>query len=187
MGTVAFLAARCVGITLAGKLPVGTARVLPSDLVVASGAIHPVRNGLARPHTRCVYLGVALAAGLFHMARVAQLAEVHVHGLPVARPPQLLVRVAVQAVRIGHALRVEDIADLVRLMAIHARGQDIYFLFPQRATNDLPVHRFDLRVAFRARRGYVSPRDRRSGIGVGQDQMRRMACRAVGRHRQPLL
>jgi hypothetical protein len=73
---------------------------------------------------------VALAAGSFAVPRMAQLAQVDVHGLPVARAAQFLVCVAMQAVRIGHTLRIEDIPDLMRLMAIHARGQDICFLFP---------------------------------------------------------
>ena len=116
---------------------------------------------------RCIYLGVALAASNFLtrlqriliVPRMVQFSHIDVHGLPVALAAQLLVRVTTHTVSIGHALRVEDIADLVRLMAIHARRQDVGFLFPQLSTNDFSMHGFDQRMAFRAGGGNIPPGD----------------------------
>src|SRR5208283_1019469 len=186
MRTMAFLAVGGIRIILADKLSVGAAHVLPANFIVARSAVHFAGNRLARPHAGGVYLGVALAAGNLAVPRMAHLAQVDVHGLPVARAAQLFVCVAMQAVRIGHTLRIKNISDLMRLMAIHACGQDICFLFPQLSTNDLPVHRFDQRVAFRAGGGNVPAGDRGSGVGVRQDQMWCVASRAVGGHRESL-
>ena len=55
---------------------------------------------------------------------------------------------ATHAIGIGHALTVEDLPHLVRLVTVHAGGQDIRFLLPQFAADGLAVHGFDLCMTF---------------------------------------
>ena len=94
---------------------------------------------------------------------------------------------AAHAVRVGHALRVENVANFVRLVTVHAGGKNVRFLLPECAFDGLAVDLFNLRVAPGAGGGNVAPRDRGVGIGVRQDVMRRVARRAIRRDDQALL
>jgi len=155
MRAMAFLTGRSIGIILTVKLSVGATYILLANFIVARGAVHSTGDGFARPNAGGVYFRVALAAGNLAVARMAHLTYVDEHRLPIARPAQLLIRVAMHAVRVSHTLGIENVSDLVWLVAIHAGRQDVGFLFPQRSPNDLPVDGFDLRVAFGAGGGNV--------------------------------
>ena len=144
MRAMAFLADRGIRIVLGNLLSVDAGHVLLANFIVASGAVHGVGDGLASPHAGGIYFRVALAAGNLVVARMAYLAHADVHGLPVARAAQFLVGVAAQAVRVGHAQFIEDVPDLVRLVAVRAGGQDVGLFFPKLSTNNLAVDRFDL-------------------------------------------
>ncbi len=122
MGAVAILADRCVGIVLGDLLSVDAGDVELANFIVASGAIDFVSDGLTRPDAGGVDFGMALAAGDLAVAGVSDLIRVDVHGLAVARAAQLLVGVATHAVCIRHAQLIEDVPDLVRLMAVRTGG-----------------------------------------------------------------
>src|SRR5208283_4728798 len=122
---------------------------------------------------------MALAAGNFVVARMAHLANADVHGLPVARPTQFLICVATHAIRIGHALLIEDVPDLMRLMTVGAGRQNAGLFFPELTTNNLAVDGLDLRVAFGAGSGNIPAIDRGSGVGVRQYQVGGVARGAV--------
>ena len=70
---------------------------------------------------------------------------------------EVLIGVAAHAVRVGHAIVVKDVANLVRLVAIDAGREHVRFFLPQFAADRLPVHGFNLRVALGAGRGDVAP------------------------------
>lgn len=187
MRAMAILADRGIGIVLSDLLSVDAGDILLANFVVASGAVHFVGNGFARSHSRGVYLRMALAAGNLAVAGVGYLVRVDIHGLPVTRAAQLLVGVATHAVCIGHPQLIEDVSDLVRLMAIRTGGQHVGLFFPELATNHLAVYGFDLRVALGAGIGNILTIDRRSGIGMRQDRVRGVASGAGRGHGQPLL
>jgi hypothetical protein len=86
---------------------------------------------------------------------------------------------AAHAIGIRHALSVEDVSDLVRLVAIHADGQDVCLLLPQLAADNLPMNLLDLRVTFGASPRDVLPRYRRTWIAGRQDQVGGMTRSAV--------
>ncbi len=88
--------------------------------------------------------------------------------------------VAAHAIGVGHALRVENVADFVRLMAIDAGGKNIGLFFPELAADGLAVHQFDFGVAFGAGGRDVAPVDGRVRIGVRQDDVRRVTRGTVG-------
>ena len=82
-----------------------------------------------------------------------------------------------QAFAVSNALRVEDSSNGVRRMAIHTCRKYVSFLFPQFTTDHLLVDSFDLHMTRRTCGGNVLPCDRRPGIGMGKDEVRRMAGR----------
>src|SRR5208282_3548378 len=82
---------------------------------------------------------------------------------------QALVGVAALAVGISHALGIEDVADLVRLVTIDARRQHICFFFPEFAADGLAMHLLDQSVALGAGGCDVLAGDRRIRVGVWQD------------------
>ena len=94
---------------------------------------------------------------------------------------------APHAIGIGHPLVIKHLPHLVGLVAIHARREDVGFLFPQLTTDDLAVDRFYLRMTLRAGRGDILPVDRRTGVRVAEDPVRGVARRAVGRDNEPFL
>ena len=102
-------------------------------------------------------------------------------------PPSACIGMAAHAIGIGHALGIENIPDLVRLVAIWAGRQSIGLFFPKLATNHLAVYLLDIGVALGAGGGDIAPVDGRIGIGVRQNRVRRVARGTVGRHNQPLL
>lgn len=93
---------------------------------------------------------MALAAGDLCMARMAEIVHLNEKRTAVACGAELLVFMAAHAILVRHALGVEYLPDLVRLMAINAGGQPVGFLFPQFAFDHLAVDNLDLRMAFRA-------------------------------------
>ena len=66
------------------------------------------------------------------MPRARQLGRVDVqwHGLAVDRSAEAGIGMAAQAIAVGHAFGVEDLADLVRLVAVHARRDQVRLLLP---------------------------------------------------------
>jgi hypothetical protein len=82
---------------------------------------------------------------------------------------------AALAVLIRHPLRIEDTPDLVGLVAIHASWDEARVFLPQLAANDLAVHGLNQRMALRAGMGDVLLGDRRTGISVRQNEVRRVA------------
>ena len=103
---------------------------------------------------------------------------------PAARGNDVLPPVTALAIPVRHTLRIEHAPDLVRLVAVHAGGNHVRFLFPQLATDDFAVHRLDAGVALAAGLGDVLLGNRRARIGVGQDEMRGVATGAHRRHDQ---
>ena len=91
---------------------------------------------------------------------------------------------AALAVAVRHPLRIKDPADLVRLVAVHTGRNHVRALLPQLAADDLAVHGFDLRMALRTGPGDVLFGNRRPRVGVGQDEVRRVATGANCRHDQ---
>ena len=99
----------------------------------------------------------------------------------------MLIGVAAHAIGIGHALRVENVADFVGLVTVDAGGENIGLLLPEFATNRFAVNLLDLRMALRAGGGNVTAIDGRVRIGVRQNAVRRMAGHARRGHDQALL
>ena len=64
---------------------------------------------------------------------------------------------AAHTIGIGHTLGVENVPDLVRLVAIDAGGQSIGLFFPKLAANGLAVYQFDIGVALGAGGGDIAP------------------------------
>ena len=100
---------------------------------------------------------------------------------------QVLIAVAAHAIGVRHTLAVENIPDLMGLMAIHTGRENVRFFLPEFATNGLAMNLFDLGMTLGASGRDVAPANRRLGIGVRQDAMRRMARYARGRNDQTLL
>jgi len=99
---------------------------------------------------------------------------------------QLGLRVAGQAVLVGQSVRIENVADLVRRVAVDT-GRNLAWIFgPQLAFDDLAVHLFDLSVASRTGRSNIVCVDARSWIGVRTNVMGRMAGGADGRDSETL-
>ena len=94
---------------------------------------------------------------------------------------------AAQAIAVGHSLAVENLADLVRLMAIDARRDHVRLFLPQLAADHLAVYGLDLRVALGAGFGDILLGDRGARIGVGQHVVRGVATGADRGHGQALL
>ncbi len=159
VGAVALLAGRGVLVPGEQQLAVLARRVLLGHLGVAGAAVHLLRDRLAGPSQRDVDARVALRAGDPGVTRALVLRLVHEQRPAVLRHEALLL-VAPQAVRVRHALAVEDLPHLVRLVAVDARGQHVRLLLPQLAPDDLAVHRLDLGVALRAGARDVAARDR---------------------------
>ena len=141
---MALPAGRSIMVLLGKQLPVSAPLVLLPNGFVTLAAIHRLGNGLAGTNLRGVYFRVALAASDLGMTRTGDLRRLDEHGAAIRRLQSLIV-VATHAIGIGHALAVEDFPHLVRLVAVHAGGQDVRFLLPQFAADGLAVHRFDLR------------------------------------------
>src|SRR5208337_2615373 len=78
---------------------------------------------------------------------------------------QLRVAMAALAVAVCHPLRIKDSPDLVRLVAVHAGGDQARSPLPQFAADDFAMHDFDLGMALRAGMGDVLFGNRRPGIG----------------------
>ena len=189
---MALLATWSIGVLLTLQLPVRAGRIYLSDFVMTGSAIHRFGDGLARPYVGSVDLRMALAARDFGVPVIngvdgmPNLIDIHKKRLSVAGALDLRVRVAMHAIRVGHAFGVEDVAKLVRLVAVHARGQNVGFLFLKRSIDDLPVHAFNLGVAFGAGRSNILPVNRGRRVGMRQDQVRRVAGGAVRRDRKTL-
>ncbi len=142
---------------------------------VANRAIDLGGYGGARSRQGRVTTGMALHAGGSRVPRPGKFLLVHKHGAPAAGGFQLRVAMAALAVAVGHPLHIKDLPDLVRLVAVHAGGDQARSLLPQLAADDFAVHRRNQRMALRAGPGDVLFGDRRAGIGVGQDEVRSMA------------
>jgi hypothetical protein len=72
-------------------------------------------------------------------------------------------------------LRIKDSPDLVGLVAVYTDGDQVRALLPQLAADDFAMYGFDLRMAFRTGPGDVLFGNRRPRVGVGQNEVRRMA------------
>jgi len=142
-------------------------------------------NGLARPHPRSVHFRVALAARNFGVARVSKFRRADIERESVSCPFEICVFMATQAISVGHALRIKDLSDLVRLVTVHTGGQYIGFFLPQFASDDLAVNGFDLGVAFGAGGGNVPASNGGGRIGMRQNHVGGMTGDARGRHDEP--
>ena len=132
MRAVAILAAGRIGAPLRGQFAVRAFAVLGHYFRVADGAVHLVRDGPAGAQVRRRPAGVALDAGGACVARVLQFGLVHEQrdGPAAAGDLQVAVAVAALAILVRHALRIEHRADLMRLVAVHAGGNQVRLLFP---------------------------------------------------------
>jgi len=142
---------------------------------VANRAIDLGGYGGARSRQGRVTTGMALHAGGSRVARPGKFLLVHKHGAPAAGGFQLRVAMAALAVAVGHPLRIKDLPDLVRLVAVHAGGDQARSLLPQLAADEFAVHRLNQCMALRAGPSDVLFGNRRPGVGVGQNEVRRMA------------
>ena len=139
MRAVAILAGGSVGAALGRQRAVGAFVILVDLSFVADRTIDLRRHGIAGPFVRRRAAGMALHASDGRSAaagRVMVDGGVHLgfvdeqrDGFPTARHLEVGIAVATLAVLIGHALGIEDLADFVRLMAIHTGGNHV-FLFP---------------------------------------------------------
>ena len=183
---VALLAGGRIGIVGGQELPMLAALKLLGDLGVAGAAIDFFGDGLAGTHARRIHFGVALAARHLGVPRTCQLLGMDRERASIGCL-QVRPGMAALAVGVSHALGVEDIADLVRLVAIDARRQHIRFFFPKFAADGLAVHLLDQSVALGAGGGDVLAGDGGVRVGMRQDAVRRVAGGTVGRHDQPFL
>lgn len=71
---------------------------------------------------------------------------------------------AAHAISVRHPLIIEDLSNLMRLMAVNARRKDMRLFFPQFTLDDFSVDRFNLRMAFRAGGGDIPSRYGRGRI-----------------------
>ena len=149
MGSVAVFAGRRILVVLSQQLTVLAALELLADFLVTRAAINSPGNGFAGTNMRGVDLGVALAARDFCVSRTSDFLHLDEHRSAIAAL-ETLVGVAAHAIRIRHSLRVIDLSDLVRLVAINAGWKNVRFLFPEFAPNGLAMHSFDLRVTLGA-------------------------------------
>lgn len=99
----------------------------------------------------------------------------------------MFIGVATHAVGVGHALGIVNVADLMRLVAVHAGRQNVRFFLPELAADRFAMHFFDLGVAFSAGGSDVASVDRRIWVSVRQDVVGRVAGNAIGRNDQTLL
>ena len=129
---------------------------------------------------------MALTASDLGMTGARNLESVDVHGPAVFRL-QLLVAVATHAIGVSHALCVENLAHLVRLMAVGTCREDVSFLFPEFTLDRLAMHGLNLCVTLRTCSRDIPASDRGFRIGVGQDRVRGMARGAVRSNDQPFL
>lgn len=178
----------CGRILVAGRqqLSVLAALILLSHFFMAAAAVHWTRDCFAWPHPRSVDFRMTLAAGDFCVSRTCNFLNLY-EQIPAIRRFQVLIAVAAHAIGVRHALRVEHVADLVRLVAIDARRKYMRFLLPQLAADCLAVDFFDLGVALGASRRDIAPVDRRIRIGMGEDAVRRVAGRAIRGNNQSFL
>ena len=132
MRAVAILAAGRIGAPLRGQFAVGAFAVLGHYFRVARGAVDLVGDGPAGAQVRGRPAGMALDAGRAHVARVLQFGLVHEQRNGPAAPGDLQAAVAVAALAIPvrHPLRIEHLTHLVRLVAVHASGNQVRLLFP---------------------------------------------------------
>lgn len=118
---------------------------------------------------------MALTAGDFLMFRMSQRIRLNRQGPAIGGGPNGGVRVTAHAVLVRHSLIVENLARFVGLMTIHTCRENVFFFFPQCTLDDFTMNVLNLRVTHRTRRGDISPRDRGSGIGMGENEVRCMA------------
>src|ERR1039457_687997 len=180
MLAVAGLAGRRVRAPLGRQLAVRAFLILAHLVGVADGAVHLLWHGVAGPQVRRRAARVALDAGLLGVPRSFQFGLVHEegNGFAGARDLQVGVGMAVLAVAVRHPLRVINLPYLVRLVAVHAGRNHVWFLLPELAPDHLPVYGFDLPVTLLAGGGDIGFGDGRAWIGVRQNEMCRMAARA---------
>ena len=156
---VALVAGRGIRVVLRQEQAVPALLVHLPHLGVAGGAFDFLRDRLARPGVRGVYLRVTLAASDLRVARIPDLSLVDDERPPVLLRLDVGISVTAHAIGVGHPLVVENFPHLVRLVAVHARRQRVEFLFPELPADHFPVYGFDLRVALRACRRDVLPVD----------------------------
>ena len=189
MGIVAVGAGRGVAIAHGGSASVDPLAVALHLVGVADGAVHLLRDRGAGPELRRRGSGVALRAGHAAVHRILEPLPVDEERdfAPLARHGQVPVPMAGEAVLVGHALVVEDLARLVRGVAVDADRDLVRLRLPERALDHLAVHLLDQHVALRASGGDVVPVDRGARILRGQHEVRRVAARADRRDGQALL
>ena len=111
-----------IGIGLRDQLPVHAFYVLLPNLGMTRCAIDFPRDRLARTNMRGIDFCMTLTACGFLVTGT----ELHLfpdeQRTTVFARLQFLVLVAAHTIRIGHALIVEDFSNLMRLVAINARG-----------------------------------------------------------------
>jgi len=160
--------------------------VLGHLLFMANRAVDLAGDLVAGALVAGVDAGMALRTGDLRVHRMFELVPVHEERATIRRL-EVLVAVAHETVLIGYALSVEYLADLVRLVAIHADGNRFRLLFPKRAVDHLPMDLLDFGMALQAGRHDVAVGDGGLRIGMRQDLVRGMAGNAGGAAAEPLL
>jgi len=153
---------------------------------VTNRAIDARRYSGARTQQGRVTADMALHAGRPGMPRFREFHFVNKQPphLPAAGGFDFRVAVTSLAVAIRHSLRIKYPPDFVRLVAVHTDGDQVRSLLPQLAADDLAMHAFNLRMALRTSPGDVLFGNRRPRVGVGQDEVRRVATGTNCRHDQ---
>ena len=100
-------------------------------LFMANRAIDLAVDRIAGAFVTEVDAGMALGAGDLRVHRMFKLVSFH-EERTASRGLDVLSAVAHQAVLVGDALRIEYLAGLVRLVALHADGNGFRLFFPKR-------------------------------------------------------
>ena len=156
---VTLLAGRAVRIVLADEFSVYAHLILLCNLRMAGGTFHFLCDRLTGSEVRYADFGMALTARNLLVSRVSQFLVLHCQRTAILRRFQVRPFVTAETISVRHALRIENLANLVRLVTINAGRQHVCFLLPEFSTYDFPMHNLDLGVTLRARGSDVSARD----------------------------
>jgi hypothetical protein len=180
---------RRVGVTLGSQHAVDSRLVLPDRLCVANAAVHRLGGALTGSGQARIHIGVALGTGRAGVqgGRICLFIHKERDRVPGngAETLQEGISMAGEAVLVGGTRAIKNTPLLVGLVAVHTCGDLVGFLFPEPSLDDLDVDRFDPGVALCAGGSHPFAGDAGTGIGVGEDVVRRVTGGAHRRHRQP--
>lgn len=177
---VAFQAGGCVRILTGREEAVRAGQEFFGDTYVAGGAIDLGRDILTGTAQGSLNAGVTLTAGNPTMPGLGEFGRIDDDGPAICRLKRFLF-VTFQAVAVGHALNIEDLADLMGLMTVDTSGKNGGLFFPEFPFNHLAMDGLDLGMALGAGCGDVPPGNCGPLIRMGEDLVGGMTggtCRA---------